>query len=68
MEESIGKKNNNGDGGFQKGGNFKNNNGNSNQSKYPTGGANIETPTLFIGGLSYNSTRESLIAYFSKAG
>lgn len=30
--------------------------------------ANIETPTLFIGGLSYNSTAESLTSFFSQAG
>jgi len=70
VEESLGKKTNNGDGGFQKGGNFKANNsfGNKNQSQYPTGGANIETPTLFIGGLSYNSTQQSLSSYFSQVG
>ncbi len=30
--------------------------------------ANIETPTLFIGGLSYNSTNDSIKEYFSIVG
>jgi nucleolin len=63
IEESQGKKpfaNGNGAqrGGFQ-GGN----------SKYPQGNtATIETPTLFIGGLSYNSTAESIKEFFASAG
>ena len=69
VEQSLGKQNNNG--GFQKGGNFGNNNrsfGGNNNKQYPTANATIETPTLFIGGLSYNSTRESISDYFSKVG
>lgn len=39
------------------------------QKSYPQGNtAVIETPTLFIGGLSYNSTAESIQAFFSQAG
>lgn len=30
--------------------------------------ATIETPTLFIGGLSYNSTAESIKEHFAQAG
>lgn len=72
----MGRQNNGGDrGGFQKGGNFRNNNGNNSfggnngGNKFqPTGNVNIETPTLFIGGLSYNSTQESISNYFSQVG
>jgi hypothetical protein len=38
----------------QRGGN------NRNGGQAPTGDAVIETPTLFIGGLSYNSTVDSI--------
>ena len=39
------------------------------QKSYPQGNtAVIETPTLFIGGLSYNSTAESIQAHFAQAG
>lgn len=78
IEESQGKKpfNNNGGsfggnqrGGFgqnQRGGNFGGNQGGKN---YPQpGSANIETPTLFIGGLSYNSTADSIKDFFSQVG
>lgn len=34
----------------------------------PQGNANIETPTLFIGGLSYNSTADSISSFFSQIG
>jgi len=68
----LGKQNNGGDrGGFPKGANFRNNgsNGNNGGNKFQSAGnANIETPTLFIGGLSYNSTRESIENYFRQAG
>lgn len=61
VEESQGKKpyNNNNGGSFgQQGG-----------KSYPQpGSANIETPTLFIGGLSYNSTAESIKDLFSSIG
>jgi nucleolin len=75
VEQSLGKQSNGGDrGGFQKGGNFRNNGnsgfgGNNGGNKFQSAGdANIETPTLFIGGLSYNSTRESIESYFRQAG
>ncbi len=72
VEQSLGKQNNGGDrGGFQKGGNFRNNGNNSKNggNRFQSAGdANIETPTLFIGGLSYNSTRESIENYFRQAG
>ena len=60
VEQSLGKQNQNGGdrGGFQKGGNFKNNNGGN--KFQPAGNVNIETSTLFIGGLSFMSTRESI--------
>lgn len=48
--------NNNAGGGFNKG-EFK-----------PEGSAVIETPTLFIGGLSYNSTAESIKGLFESIG
>lgn len=75
VEESQGKQ-----GGFQKGGNFNSNQGgnfnnnrggfknNNNKFQGSEGNANIQTPTLFIGGLSYNSTAESISQYFSQAG
>jgi len=66
IEESQGKKNNNfggQQGGFGGGFNKAANN------NYPApGNATIETPTLFIGGLSYNSTVDSIRDYFSSAG
>lgn len=34
----------------------------------PQGNAVIETPTLFIGGLSYNSTADSISSFFSQIG
>ena len=64
VEESQGKPqgqkggfNNSNGGGFQKGGN-----NNYNQE------VNITTPTLFIGGLSYNSTVDSITEYFGSTG
>lgn len=67
IEESQGKKpfnNNNGFGGNQRGGNQQFGN-----KSYPApGNANIETPTLFIGGLSYNSTADSIRDFFSQVG
>lgn len=64
VEESLGKKQN--DGGFKKN-NFGDNKGGFN--KFGTGEpAKIESPTLFIGGLSYQSTKESIADYFSSIG
>jgi len=66
IEESQGKKNNNFGG--QQGG-FGGQQGGFTKPAYPAPGtATIETPTLFIGGLSYNSTVESLRDYFSTIG
>lgn len=56
IEESYGKNNN-------QGGQRDNN-----RNGQPQGEANIETPTLFIGGLSYNSTRESIMEFFAGVG
>jgi nucleolin len=74
VEESQGKKpfNNNG-GSFGGKGNFGNNRQQGGQQSggknYPEpGSANIETPTLFIGGLSYNSTADSIRDFFSSIG
>lgn len=66
VEEALGKPQQGGrnDGGFKKGGNF-NDGGNKFQNQGP---ANITTATLFIGGLSYNSTQESISDYFSSVG
>ena len=66
----MGKQNQNGgDRGFQRGANNNSFGANKGGNKFQsTGNANIENPTLFIGGLSYNSTRESIAAYFSQAG
>jgi RNA recognition motif-containing protein len=71
VEESQGKKpfNNNGAsfGGQQRGG--FNQRGGQQGGSYPApGNANIETPTLFIGGLSYNSTADSIRDFFSSVG
>jgi RNA recognition motif-containing protein len=41
---------------------------NQNQGFKNDGEVNIETPTLFIGGLSYNSTSDSIKAFFSSIG
>lgn len=73
IEESQGKKpfNNGGSfGGNQRGGNFNQRGGQQGGNKnYPApGNATIETPTLFIGGLSYNSTAESIKDLFSQVG
>ena len=59
IEEAQGKKDfNSGAAGFK-----------SAESKYgPPGQADIKTSTLFIGGLSYNSTVESIRGYFASAG
>lgn len=61
IEESHGKNNNQAPGGF---GNKPNNRG----PPQAQGDAVIESSTLFIGGLSYNSTVESLNQFFSAAG
>jgi RNA recognition motif-containing protein len=69
IEESQGKKpfNNGGSfGGNQRGG-FSQRGGQGNNYPAP-GSATIETPTLFIGGLSYNSTAESIKDFFSSVG
>lgn len=72
IEESQGKRNNGGDfggnqrggfGGAQRGG-F----GGPGRTQPQSGNANIETPTLFVGGLSYNSTVDSLREFFGQAG
>jgi nucleolin len=71
VEESQGKKpfNNGGSfGGNQRGG-FNQRGGQQGGKSYPQpGSANIETPTLFIGGLSYNSTADSIRDFFSHIG
>lgn len=63
VEEARGKANGNqgGQGGFggQQGGNNRRNDG---------APAVIESPTLFIGGLSFNSTNESIMEFFSSIG
>ena len=64
VEEAQGKK----DDGFQRGqrGDRPNNNRQGNNRNFQEqGNANIETSTLFIGGLSYSSTVESVTDYFS---
>lgn len=67
VEEAKGKPSN--DGGFKKGGNFSKGGDRGGFNKFQNlPPANITTPTLFIGGLSYNSTAESLTGYFSQAG
>lgn len=72
IEESQGKKNFNNGGNFggQNRGNFGGQNARQGGNKnYPQpGSATIETPTLFIGGLSYNSTAESIKDFFSQVG
>ena len=66
VEESQGKPQRN-DGGFKREGNFNNNKGgfnnnnnNNRNNNRNQGPADITTPTLFIGGLSYNSTVDSI--------
>ena len=46
----------------------KNNKPQQNKSNFQNGNAQIETSTLFIGGLSYQSTAESIKEFFSAAG
>ena len=65
IEESYGKNNNQGNNNF---GNNRQNNNNSRAPRQDNGPANIETPTLFIGGLSYNSTVDSIKEFFSSCG
>jgi nucleolin len=67
VEQAQGKSNNN-DGGFKKP--FNNDGGFNKATKFqgPQGNVEIQTPTLFIGGLSYNSTAESISEYFSEVG
>lgn len=70
VEEAQGKPNG-GNFNNNKGGNFNNNNkgGNFNKGGRPSdGNADIQTPTLFIGGLSYNSTSDSISEYFAQVG
>lgn len=64
IEEAYGKNNNQG------GNNFNNNrqNNNNRAPRQDNGPANIETPTLFIGGLSYTSTVDSIKEFFSACG
>ena len=59
IEEAYGAKNN-------QGGNRQDNN--SRAPRQDNGPVNIETPTLFIGGLSYNSTAESIKEFFAACG
>ena len=73
VEQSQGKPQGGRDGGFKK--DFNNNRGdfnkgnNNNRNKFQDqGNADITTPTLFIGGLSYNSSVETITQYFSQAG
>lgn len=62
IEESQGKKPFNG---AERGGNSKP----FGSNQYPqSSNVVIETPTLFIGGISYNSTAESIKDFFSTAG
>ena len=69
VEEAQGKPNG-GNFNNNKGGNFNNNKGgNFNKGGRPSdGNADIQTPTLFIGGLSYNSTSDSISQYFGQVG
>jgi nucleolin len=64
IEESQKKNFNNGGNSFGQKGGF----GNKPSFGAPQGNANIETPTLFIGGLSYNSTADSISSFFSQIG
>lgn len=68
VEEAQGKKDN----GFQNRGNDRNGGSNGQSfggNKFPApGDVEIKTPTLFIGGLSYNSTVESITDYFGNCG
>ena len=70
VEESQGKKPYNNAGGSFGGQNARGSFGGQQGGKsYPEpGSAVIETPTLFIGGLSYNSTAESIKDLFSSVG
>lgn len=64
----MGKRNNN-EGGFNKqGGNNRQQGGFNKGRPQQQGNVTIESPTLYIGGLSYNSTNESVGEYFSQAG
>lgn len=69
VEESQGKKPFNNNGGSFGGNNRQGGQQNGGNKNYPApGSANIETPTLFIGGLSYNSTADSIRDFFSQIG
>ena len=66
VEQAQGAKNNANGGGFNK---RENNGGFGGQNKFQNqGNAEITTNTLFIGGLSYNSTVESIQDYFRGSG
>lgn len=52
----------------QGGNNFGNKQNDRRAPRQDNGPANIETPTLFIGGLSYNSTAESIKEFFAACG
>ena len=71
VEEAQGRQDNN-KGGFNNRQNNRQNNfqgGQKRQFQQQGGGdANIETPTLFIGGLSFNSTNDSVRDFFSSVG
>lgn len=70
VEQSQGKGNNDGfKKNFNNGGDFQRG-GANNRNKFQggEGNADIQTPTLFVGGLSYNSTVESMTDYFGQAG
>jgi RNA recognition motif-containing protein len=67
VEQAQGAKSNNDRGAFQKGGNQRGSFGGQNKFQ-DQGNADIKTNTLFIGGLSYNSTVESIQDYFKGHG
>lgn len=69
VEQAQGAKNNANGGGFNKGGNDRGSFNKGGQNRFQDqGNAEITTNTLFIGGLSYNSTVESIQDYFREAG
>lgn len=67
VEEARGKATPKGESMPGRGRNFGDNNGPRQQRPIETN-AEITTPTLFIGGLSFNSTAESIKEFFAQAG
>lgn len=61
VEESLGKKNDGGN-------NRQNGSGGGFKGRQPQGKIVVESPTLYIGGLSYNSTNDSVGEFFSHVG